>query len=93
MISIYVGNLKFTATEQNVREMFEQFGPVNNLKMIKDRETGRFRGFAFIEMDREEGLKAIEALNDNELDGRKLKVNEARELERPQGGGSKNSNG
>jgi RNA recognition motif-containing protein len=76
--SIYVGNLPFSATETDVRDMFEQYGTVHSAKVITDRETGRSRGFGFVEMDDNEAQEAIEATDGTEMDGRPLKVNEAR---------------
>ncbi|UCH10826.1 MAG: RNA-binding protein [Fidelibacterota bacterium] len=77
--TIYVGNLPFSATEPEVRTMFEEFGTVHEVKMITDRETGRFRGFGFVEMEEDEANKAISELDGKEFDGRNLRVNEARE--------------
>lgn len=76
---IYVGNLPFTATEDEVRELFTQYGTVQTVSLINDRETGRPRGFGFVEMEQEGADKAIEALDGHDLGGRSLKVNEARE--------------
>jgi len=76
--SIYVGNLPFSATETDIRSMFEQFGTVHSAKVITDRETGRSRGFGFVEMDDNEAQEAIEATDGKDMDGRPLKVNEAR---------------
>ncbi len=76
---IYVGNLPFTITESDIRTLFEEFGSVREVNMITDRETGRFRGFGFIEMDDEEAGKAISKLDGVEFGGRALRVNEARE--------------
>jgi len=76
--SIYVGNLPFTATESEIRGLFEQYGTVHSAKVITDRETGRSRGFGFVEMEDGEALEAIEATNGKEMGGRPLKVNEAR---------------
>jgi RNA recognition motif-containing protein len=85
---IYVGNLSYTTTEESLRETFEKFGTVDEVSVIADRDTGRPRGFAFVEMgDAEEGAKAIGALNGTELDGRKLAVNEARPQRSGGGGG------
>ncbi len=78
MASIYVGNLSFTATEEQVQDLFEPYGPVLSVKLIKDRETGRPRGFGFVEMGDEDAVKAIDALNGLDFDGRNLKVNEAK---------------
>lgn len=78
-MNIYVGNLPFRLAESELREAFEQFGEVSRAKIIKDRETNRSKGFAFVEMSNDdEALKAIEALDNKELFGRVLKVNEAR---------------
>lgn len=78
-INIYVGNLSFDASEDQLKELFEGYGRVQSAKIISDRLTGRSRGFGFVEMtDREEGLRAIEELNAREFIGRSLKVNEAR---------------
>jgi len=82
MKSIYVGNLSFNATEDEVRDLFAQYGSVQSVKLISDRETGRPRGFAFVEMDDDAAEAAIGALNGQDLGGRTLRINEARE--RPQ---------
>lgn len=79
--NIYVGNLSFDSTEQAVRGLFEQYGTVHSVKLVEDRETGRPRGFGFVEMETEAGLAAIAALNGRQLDGRALKVNEAKPRE------------
>jgi len=78
---IYVGNLVFSASEAEVRELFEPYGAVHSVKLITDRDTGRFRGFGFVEMDREAADAAIEALNGTDFGGRTLRVNEAKERE------------
>jgi len=80
-ISIYVGNLSFDSNEQAIRKLFEQYGTVHSVKMIEDRDTGRSRGFGFVEMDADAANAAIQALNGKDLDGRALKVNEARPRE------------
>jgi len=86
-MKIYVGNMNFQTTEDQLRELFEQFGPVDEVAIINDRETGRPRGFAFITMaNDEDGQKAIEELNGQDYDGRTLNVNEARP-KAPSGGG------
>ncbi len=91
MTSIYVGNLAHAATEDDVREAFEAFGKVASVSIIKDRETGRPRGFAFVEMsDPNEANEAISQMNLKEIKGRAGTVNEARpKTERPprRGGG------
>jgi len=91
MKNIYVGNLTFDATEDQVRSLFEAYGPVEKVSIITDRDTGQPRGFAFVEMnDDESATKAMEALNGTNLGGRNLTVNEARpKADRPrrEGGG------
>ena len=79
--SIYVGNISFQASEDDVRNLFAQFGEVVSVKFIMDRETGRFRGFGFVEMDDSAALEAIQALNGKDVGGRALKVNEAQARE------------
>jgi RNA recognition motif-containing protein len=76
--TIYVGNLPFSATEDEVREVFAAHGTVNSVKLISDRETGRPRGFGFVEMEDAEADAAIEACNGKDFGGRALRVNEAR---------------
>ncbi len=76
--TIYVGNLPFSTSEAEVRELFEAHGTVHGVKMITDRDTGRFRGFGFVEMDSEEAMAAIAALDGTTFGGRQLRVNEAR---------------
>ena len=79
MKNIFVGNLDFNASEEGVRSLFERYGQVNSARIMTDRETGRSRGFAFVEMENEgEADQAITALNGYTLDGRALNVNEAR---------------
>ena len=81
-MNIYVGNLSFRATDDDIRELFTEFGEVVSAKVIMDRESGRSRGFAFVEMaDKNAGLDAIEALDGAEHQGRNLKVNEAKPRE------------
>jgi RNA recognition motif-containing protein len=90
---IYVGNLSFQATEDQVRGMFSEFGAIESLAMINDRDTGRFRGFAFVEMEDSAANAAIKALNGKEVESRELTVNEARPREeRPAGGGNNRGN-
>lgn len=81
MKKIYVGNLSFRITEDEVRDLFGEFGDVVSVKLINDRETGRPRGFGFVEMNDEDALKAIAALDGQENGGRTLRVNEAKERE------------
>ncbi len=78
--NIYVGNLSFDSTESSIRQAFEEFGTVDEVKLITDRDTGRPRGFGFVVMS-SGGDEAIQALDGKELDGRNLKVNEARPRE------------
>ena len=88
MKNIFVGNLSFGATEDAVRSMFEAYGTVDRVSVVTDRETGRARGFGFVEMSSdEEAERAIAALNGRELDGRALNINEARPKEDRGGGG------
>lgn len=84
---VYVGNLSFGATEDQVRGLFEEYGEIQSIAMINDRDTGRFRGFAFVEMEDSAANAAIKALNGKEIDGRELTVNEARPREERSGGG------
>ena len=85
---IYVGNLSFGTTTQDLEEMFGEFGSVQSTNIIEDRETGRSRGFAFIEMSsEEEGQNAITKLNGKEISGRELIVNEAKPRENRAGSG------
>ena len=85
-MKLYVGNLPFSATETELREMFEKHGTVESINLITDRDTGRPRGFGFIEMN-DGGEAAMGALNGTEMDGRSLTVNEARKREDRGGGG------
>jgi RNA recognition motif-containing protein len=89
MKNIYVGNLSFDATEEQVRQLFEAYGAVDKVSMVTDRDTGQPRGFGFVEMaDDDAAAKAIEALNGTNLGGRNLNINEARpKADRPRGGG------
>jgi RNA recognition motif-containing protein len=96
--NIFVGNLAFGATESGIRSLFERYGTVDRVNLVTDRDTGRSRGFAFVEMSESaQADQAIRALNGAELDGRALNVNEARPKTEggrgfsrgPQGGGLK----
>ena len=87
MTKIYVGNLPFSADESQVRELFSQHGTVESVSIITDRETGRPRGFGFVEMSNAEASRAMQALNGQDFGGRALKINEAQERERSGGGG------
>ena len=85
-MKIFVGNLDFSATESSIRSLFERYGQVEQVSVVTDRDTGRSRGFAFVEMpDSTQADQAIKGLNGVDLDGRALNVNEARP--KPQGGG------
>jgi RNA recognition motif-containing protein len=78
-MNIYVGNLSYGLSEEELKELFENYGSVDSVKIIKDRETGRSKGFGFIEMPNDDEAKtAIEQLNDTEVQNRNLRVNEAR---------------
>ena len=89
MTKLFIGNLPFSATEQSVRALFEPHGAIESLALINDRETGRPRGFGFIEMSSGDAAKAMQALNGKDFEGRALKVNEAQERERSGGGASR----
>ncbi len=87
-MKIYVGNLSFQTTNQDLNDLFGAVGAVESANIIEDRETGRSRGFGFVEMaNSEDGDKAIAELNGKEVDGRTLKVNEAKPQENRSGGG------
>jgi uncharacterized membrane protein YgcG len=87
-MKLYVGNLSFETNNQDLLELFAQSGSVQSANIVEDRETGRSRGFGFVEMaSKEEGEAAIEALNGQEVNGRALKVNEAKPREDRGGGG------
>ncbi|PZN33407.1 MAG: RNA-binding protein [Proteobacteria bacterium] len=90
MTKIYVGNLPFSADEAQVRQLFEQHGAVQSVALINDRETGRPRGFGFVEMSSADAQRAIQSLNGKEMGGRPLRVNEAQER---QGGGGRGPRG
>ncbi|HPU97930.1 MAG TPA: RNA-binding protein [Candidatus Hydrogenedentes bacterium] len=85
-MNIYVGNLSYTTTDESLREVFEAFGEVSSARVVTDRETGRSRGFGFVEMpSSDEGHAGIAALNGQDLDGRSITVNEARPKEDSRG--------
>ncbi len=84
---LYVGNLSFQTTEGDLDELFAQAGEVESVRIITDRDTGRSRGFGFVEMSEENAEKAISQFNGTELDGRALTVNEARPQANRGGGG------
>ena len=85
---LYVGNLPFTATDEAVHTLFSKHGTVEKVALISDRDTGRPRGFGFVEMSSADASRAMQALNGTDFDGRALKVNEAQDRERS--GGSRN---
>ena len=87
MAKIYVGNLPFTATEAEVRTLFSEHGTVESVSLPTDRETGRPRGFGFVEMSQADAARAIQNLNGKDLGGRPLRVNEAQDKPRTGGGG------
>jgi len=78
-MNIFAGNLPFGTTEDDLKAMFEEHGAVESVKLITDRETGRSRGFAFIEMENSGADSAIKALNGTELEGRSIRINQAEE--------------
>ncbi len=87
-MNIYVGNLSWTMTEEDLRSLFEQYGTVSSVKIIKDRETGRSKGFGFVDMpDDNEGQAALTNLYDSEVMGRKIIVNESQTKPNAGGGG------
>ena len=87
MTKLYVGNLPFSATEDGVRAHFAAHGTVEKISLINDRDTGRPRGFGFIEMSSADASRAQQALNGKDFDGRALKINEAQD--KPRSGGSR----
>ncbi|MGH8198296.1 MAG: RNA recognition motif domain-containing protein [Steroidobacteraceae bacterium] len=93
MTKLFVGNLPFSATEESVRALFAPHGTIESLALINDRDTGRPRGFGFIEMPSADAAKAMQALNGKNFEGRDLKVNEAQARERSGGGGGNRSSG
>jgi cold-inducible RNA-binding protein len=84
---LFVGNLPFSATEEAVRALFEKHGTVEKIALITDRETGRPRGFGFVEMANADASRAMSALNGTDFEGRSLKIDEAQARERSGGGG------
>lgn len=85
MKSIYVGNLPYSTTEDELRDLFADFGTVHEARLMMDRDTGRPRGFAFVKMEDSDADAAISALNGKDMGGRSLRINEAED--RPKGGG------
>jgi RNA recognition motif-containing protein len=89
-MKLYVGNLSFNTSTQDLEQMFGEIGTVESTNIIEDRDTGRSRGFGFVEMStKEEGENAISTLNGKEIDGRQLTVNEAKPRENNGGGGNR----
>jgi RNA recognition motif-containing protein len=93
MAKIYVGNLPFTASEQDLRTLFGQYGAVESVSLPTDRETGRPRGFGFVEMSQADSARAIQSLNGHDMGGRPLRVNEAQDKPRSGGGYRDNAGG
>ena len=95
MKKLFVGNLSFQTTESDVRSAFEQYGTVESVAIITDRDTGRSKGFGFVEMSEEDANKAIAGLSGSELNGRALTVNEAKPMVKRDfgGGGSRGGGG
>ena len=90
---LYVGNLSFNSSEDSIREQFATFGEVISVNLITDRETGRLRGFGFVEMDEQGAKAAIQGMDGKDFDGRTLKVNEAEDKPRSGGGGGRGGSG
>jgi RNA recognition motif-containing protein len=86
-MKIYVGNLPFSTTENDLQTLFEEHGPVDSVSIITDRDTGRSRGFGFVEMSDDDAQNAIDALDNHQMDGRPLRVNKARPRRGGGGGG------
>lgn len=93
MTKLFVGNLPFSATEQSVRALFEPHGTIDSIALINDRDTGRPRGFGFVEMSNSDALKAMQSLNGKDFEGRSLKVSEAQAKDRSGGGGGYRASG
>lgn len=93
MTKLFVGNLPFSATEDSVRELFAAHGTVESLALITDRETGRPRGFGFVEMSNADASRAMQALDGKDFGGRPLKVNEAKAREGGGGAGGRGPGG
>lgn len=87
MTKLYVGNLPFTATEDAVRALFAPHGTVEKISLITDRDTGRARGFGFVEMSNADASRAMQALNGQDFEGRPLRINEAQDRANGGGGG------
>jgi RNA recognition motif-containing protein len=87
MTKLYVGNLPWSATEEDLRELFAPFGELHSCNLITDRDTGRSRGFGFVELEQGDADKAMNQLNGQDYGGRPLRINEARERPKRGGGG------
>jgi RNA recognition motif-containing protein len=85
-MKLYVGNLPWSVSDADLEEMFAKIGPVSSAQVVTDRDTGRSRGFGFVEMDQQDGNRAIAELNGHEIDSRALRVNEAQSKQRSGGG-------
>ncbi len=85
MTKIYVGNLPFSATEESLRALFAAHGTVEKISLITDRDTGKPRGFGFVEMSNSDASRAMQALNGQDFEGRALRINEAQERQRSGG--------
>lgn len=90
---LYVGNLSYQATESQVRDLFSEYGEIESIAMINDRDSGRFRGFCFVEMADAAADNAIKSLDGTDVDGRSLRVNEAQPREDRGGGGRRGGGG
>jgi RNA recognition motif-containing protein len=90
-LNLYVGNLPFSTTEDELKEIFSEYGTINSLKIITDRETGKSRGFGFVDISDNSGRKAISELNGAEYDNKVLTVNEARDKKEGFGGNTRSS--
>ena len=89
MTKLYVGNLPWSTTEEDLRELFEPIGELHSVALITDRDTGRSRGFGFVELDKTDANKAISQLNGQDFGGRPLRVNEAHDRPRRSSGGGR----
>jgi RNA recognition motif-containing protein len=92
MTKLYVGNLSFNTTEDSLRSLFEKHGTVESARIVNDRDTGRPRGFGFVEMANADASRAMQSLNGQEFEGRQLRVNEAQENGNRGGGGGGGGN-
>ena len=93
MAKIYVGNLPFSTTDAELRTLFSEHGTVESVSLPTDRDTGRPRGFAFVEMNQADAARAIQSLNGKDLEGRALRVNPAEDKPRSGGGGARSGGG